>query len=84
MMKKNYLDSNMKQKGNATLLQRFPKDYFTADIYRSKCLHETSLKVLFCKHYIGNVIYHKFAHGDVSYGFSGKNVNIMLEFLFTI
>ena len=79
MIKKNYFDSNMIQKGNATLLQRFPKDYFAADIDRSKCLHATSSNALVCTHYVGNVIYHKFAPGDVSYGFNGENFNVMLE-----
>ena len=34
---------------------------------------------LFCMHYVGNVIYHKFSHSDVSYRFNGKNMNVMLE-----
>ena len=29
--------------------------------------------------HVGNVIYHKFADCDISYGFNGKNVNVMLE-----
>ena len=33
-----------------------------------------------CTHYDGNVIYHKFSHGDISYRFNGKNVKVMLEF----
>ena len=41
-VRKSYFDSNMIQKGNETLLQRFPKDYFAADVDRSKCLHESS------------------------------------------
>ena len=80
-IKKNYFDSNMIQNRNATLLQRFPKDYFAADVDRSKCLYATSSNALFCTHYVGNVIYHKFSHGDVSYRFSGKNVNVVLECL---
>ena len=76
MVKKNYFDSNMIQpKGNTTLLQRFPKDYFAVDADRSKCLHSTSSNALFYMHYIGNVIYHKFSHDDVSCRFTGKNVN---------
>ena len=79
MIKKNYFDSNMIQKGNTTLLQRFPKDYFAADADRSKYLHTTSSNALFCMHYVGNVIYHKFSHDDVSYRFNGKKFNAMLE-----
>ena len=71
----------MIQNGNATLLQRFPKDYFAADVDRSKCLYATSFNALFCMHYVGNVIYHKFAHGDVSYRFNGKNIKVMLEYM---
>ena len=37
---------------------------------------------LCCIHYIGNVIYYKFLHRKRSYGFNGKNVSIMFEFLF--
>ena len=69
----------MKQKGNATLLQRLPMDYFAADVDRSKCLHATSSNEPFCKHYVGNVIYHNFSHDDVSYRVSGENINGMLE-----
>ena len=36
---------------------------------------------LFCMHYVGNVIYHKFSHCDVSYKFNGENVDVMLEVL---
>ena len=61
------------------MLQLFPKDKFAAEVDRSKCSHATSSNMLFCTHYVGNVIYHEFAHSDVSYGFNGKNVNIMLE-----
>ena len=28
---------------------------------------------------VGNVIYHKFSHGAVSYTLNGENVNVMLE-----
>ena len=76
--KENLFDSNMK--GNATLMQRFPKDYFAVNVDRSKCLHATTSNALFCTHYVGNVIYHKISLGDVSYRFNGKNVNLMLEF----
>ena len=31
---------------------------------------------------VGNVIYDKFSHGDVSYRFKGENVNAMLELSF--
>ena len=69
----------MIQKGNATLLQRFPKDYFAEDVNGSKCLNATLSDALFCMHYVGKVIYHKFSHSDVSYRFNGKNVNVMLR-----
>ena len=77
--KKTYCDSNMIQKGNATLLQRFLKDYFAADADRSKCLHATSSHELFRTHLFGNVIYHSFSHDNVSYRINGQNVNVMLE-----
>ena len=32
-------------------------------------------------HYVGNMIYHKFSHDDISYRFNGKNINVMLELL---
>ena len=66
--------------GDLTLLHGFPKDYFAAEADRSKCLHATSSNALFCTHYVGNVIYHKFSHDDISYRFNGENVNAMLEF----
>ena len=35
------------------------------------------------KHFdVGNVIYHKFSHGAVSFTLNGENVNVMLEFVF--
>ena len=60
----------MIQKGNVILQQGYPRDYFAADIDRSKCLHVhvTSSNTLLCMHYVGNMIYHKFSHSDVSYG----------------
>ena len=75
-----HFDSDLIQEGNETLLRHFPKDFFAADIDRSKCLHAMSSNALFCTHYIGNMIYHKFSHDDVSYRFNGENVNVMLEF----
>ena len=78
-IKKNYFYSNMIQKGNVTLLQHFPKDYFAVDVDRSKCLY-MSLNTLFCTHYVGNMIYHKFSNGDVSYRFNGGSFNVMSEF----
>ena len=39
------------------------------------------INALFCTHYIGNVIYHKFSHDDVFYRFNGENVNVMIECL---
>ena len=62
----------------------FSKGLIAADIDRSKCLHATSPNALFCTHNVGNVLYHNFSHGDVSYKFSGKNVNVMLELIFII
>ena len=60
----------MTQKRKTTLLRRFPKDHFAADVEIST-------------HYIGNVIDHKFSHSDVSYGFNRKNVSVMLEFFYS-
>ena len=79
MVKKKNFNSNMIQIGNVTLLQSFPKDYFAAEVDRSECLHVTSSNTLFCTHYIGNVFYHKFSYGEVSYRFSGRNFNVMLK-----
>ena len=45
-------------------------------------LHANTSNALCCTHYIANVIYHNFLHSDVSYGFNGKNVSVILEFLF--
>ena len=70
----------MIQKGNATLLQCLSKDYLAADVDRSKCLHVTSSNVLFCTHYVGDVIYHSFSHNEVSYRINGENVNVMFEY----
>ena len=72
----------MIQKGNATLLRRLPKDYFAADVDRSICLHATSSNAFVRTHYVGNVIYHKFSHSDVSYKVNGEKVNVMLEYWF--
>ena len=83
-VKKNYFDSNVIRKGNVTLLKRFVKDYFAADVDRSECLHATSSSALFCKHYVGNVIYHKFSHSDVFYRFNWKIVNVMLEYVLAL
>ena len=79
MVKKNNFDSNMIQKENATLFQHFPKDFFAADVDRSKCLHAMTSNMLSCTHYVGNVIYHKFSHNDISYRFNGKIFNGMFE-----
>ena len=77
-VRKNYFDSNTIQKDNVTLLQCFPKDYFAGNMHWSKCFLATSSKALFCMQYVGNLIYHKFSHGDTSYMFNGENV-VMLE-----
>ena len=61
-------------KGNETLLQHFPKDYLAGDIDRSKCFLVTSSNTLFCKHYVGNVINHKFSHDDIPYRLMGKTL----------
>ena len=62
----------------------FLKNYFASDVNSSKCLHAMSSNALFCKHYIDDVIYHLFSHGDVSIRFYRKNVNVMLEFHFIL
>ena len=49
-----------------------------------KCLHPTSSRLEMCTLSISNVIYHKFSHGAAFYTLNGKNVNIMLEFMFSI
>ena len=36
-----------------------------------------------CTLSVSNVIYHKFSHGAAFYTLSGKNVNVMLEYLIT-
>ena len=46
--------------------------------------HATSSKVLFCAHYVSNVIYHKVSHGTVSYRFNGENVTVMLEIQYVL
>ena len=48
-----------------------------------KCLHLTSSRREMCTLSVSNVIYHKFSHGAAFYMFNGKNVNVMLESLFT-
>ena len=35
-----------------------------------------------CTSSVSNVIYHKFSHGAAFYTLNGKNVNVMLEYLF--
>ena len=47
-----------------------------------KCLHPTSSRREMCTLSVSNVIYHKFSHGAAFYTLNGKNVNVMLEFLF--
>ena len=46
-----------------------------------KCLHPTSSRREMCTSSVSNVIYHKFSHGAAFYTLSGKNANVMLEFL---
>ena len=31
-------------------------------------------------YFVGNMIYHKVSHGDISYRFNGENINIVSEF----
>ena len=47
-----------------------------------KCLHLTSSRREMCTLSVSNVIYHKFSHGAAFYTLNGKNVNVMLEFIF--
>ena len=62
---KNYFDSDIIQEG---IISTFPNDYFAADVDKNKYLHAKSLSELLCTHYVGNVIYYKFSHGDLSIG----------------
>ena len=59
------------------------KNYYASGV-SSKCLHATSSNALFCTHYVNDVIYHVFSHGDVSIRIYGKNVNVMLEYNFAL
>ena len=47
-----------------------------------KCLHPTSSRREMCTSSVSNMIYHKFSHGGAFYTLNGKNVNVMLEFVF--
>ena len=47
-----------------------------------KFLHPTSSRREMCTLSVNDVNNHKFSHGAASYMLNGKNVNIMLEFLF--
>ena len=49
-----------------------------------KCLHPTSSMREMCTSSVSNVIYHKFSHGAAFYTLNGKNVNVMLEYIFTL
>ena len=46
-----------------------------------KCLHPTSSRREICTSSVSNVTYNKFSHGAAFYTLSGKNVNVMLEFI---
>ena len=72
----------MIQSGNATLLQRFPKDCFVVDVAMSKCLHATSSNALFCTHYVGNMNYRSLitVTFPIHDRFNRKNDNAMLEY----
>ena len=48
-----------------------------------KCLHPTSSRREMCTLSVSNVIYHKFSHGAAFYTLNGKNVNVMLEYIFS-
>ena len=43
-------------------------------------LHANTPNALCCTYYIGNVIYHKFSHRDVSYGSVGKPLALCKNF----
>ena len=47
-----------------------------------KCLHPMSSRHEMCTLSVSNVIYQKFSHGAAFYTLNGKNVNVMLEFVF--
>ena len=54
------------------------------DVDRSTCLYATSSRRK-VKHFdVSNVIYHKFAHGTVSFTLNGENVYVMLEWLLSL
>ena len=80
-IKKNYFDSNMIKKGNATLLQRFPKDYLQrtsteVNIYMRRHQTRSFVRTTLVTWFITN-----FHTVTFPTGFSEKNVNVMLEFL---
>ena len=56
-------------------------------VFQRTSLQRTSTEVnVYIRHhqmrsFVGNVIYHKISHCDISYRVSGKNVNVMLEFV---
>ena len=83
-VRKNYFDSNIIQNENAGILQCLQMNYFEAYIARSQCLHLTSSKREMCTSGVSNMNYHKFSYGAAFYMLNGKNVNVMLEFLFNI
>ena len=49
-----------------------------------KCLHATSQKRALSHAISLAVNYRLFSHGDVSYGFNGKNNNVVLESILTL
>ena len=71
---KNYFGSYVIQSGNATLLQRFSKDYFAVAVEMTKCLHATSSNALFCTHYVGNVNYRSLITVTFPIGSIGKTI----------
>ena len=77
-VRKNYMDSDIKQNENARVLQHLQMDSFEADIANVyiQC-HQPKYMLS-----VNSMNNHKVSHGTASYTLSGKNVNIMLEFIF--
>ena len=79
-MEKKLFLSYVKLKGKSVSLRFFFfKNDFASNVNSSKCLHATSSNALFCTHYVDDVMYHIFSHGDVSIWLYGKNINFMKE-----
>ena len=81
-VRKNYFDSNMIRKENLTFSRRFSKDYFGADVDRSKCLHATSQTRSFARTTLITrfiTVFHSMMFPILYYRFS---VNGMLELIY--